>query len=68
MVELKEIRGKVKRRHYDFWLRKKEEIRQQQRLAGMEDRVTNDTMLQGLIDLWMRLEERGHRQSDKLST
>ncbi len=42
----------------DFWDRKKEEIKRQQRLAGKEGRVTNDTMLQGLIDMWMKMEQR----------
>lgn len=42
----------------DFWERKKAEVKQQQRLTGRESRVTNETMLQGLIDLWMKLEEK----------
>jgi len=45
----------------DFWKRKKAEIKRQQRLAGKEDRVTNDSMLQGLIDLWMKLEQKEQR-------
>jgi hypothetical protein len=52
------LRGDVLPGQKDFWNRKKEEIKRQQRLAGKEDRVTNDTMLQGLIDFWMKMEQR----------
>jgi hypothetical protein len=42
----------------EFWDRKKEEIRAQARLRGERSRVTSSTMIQGIIDLWMKLEEK----------
>ena len=44
-------------RHTDFWRRKKEEIKMQDKIAGQEKKVTNNSMLAGLIDFWMRMEE-----------
>lgn len=52
------LKGDVTKVQMDFWARKKEDIKRQQRLAGKESRVTNDTMLQGLVDMWMQLERR----------
>ena len=52
------LKGEILPGQADFWNRKKAEIKRQQRLAGKEGRVTNDTMLQGLIDMWMRMEQR----------
>ena len=52
------LRAEITQAQMDFWTRKKEEIKMQQRMAGRESAVTNDSMLQGLIDLWMRLEKK----------
>tara|TARA_Y100000310_G_scaffold135126_1_gene133987 strand:+ start:689 stop:877 length:189 start_codon:yes stop_codon:yes gene_type:complete len=57
------LKGEITPGQKDFWDRKKDEIKRQQRLAGSEEKVTNDTMLQGLIDLWMKLEEREQREA-----
>jgi hypothetical protein len=51
------LKVKISQDKMDFWNRKKEEIKRQHALAGREDKVTNDTMMEGLLDLWMKLEE-----------
>ena len=58
------LKGDITKAQMDFWARKKEDIKRQQRLAGKESRVTNDTMLQGLVDMWMRLERRDDSVQD----
>ena len=51
------LRAKISKEKMDFWSRKKDEIRRQHQLAGREEKVTNDSMMEGLIDMWMKLEE-----------
>tara|TARA_Y100000034_G_scaffold130589_3_gene189395 strand:+ start:225 stop:407 length:183 start_codon:yes stop_codon:yes gene_type:complete len=53
-----EVKATITHGQKDFLERKKGEIRIQQRLAGKEKRVTNSTVIQALLDMWMRMEDR----------
>lgn len=39
-----------------FWERKKKELARMKELQGNEDAISNSTMLQALVELWMTLD------------
>lgn len=45
-----------------FLERKKAELARHPELKGREDAISNSTILQGLIDLWMTLEDEKKRR------
>jgi len=47
---------RLKGRQAAFWERKKKELRRMQILSGKEDVLSNSTMVQGLVELWMTLD------------
>ena len=52
------IKVEITKAQKDFLDRKKQEIAQQERLGGRERRVTTNTVIQGMLDLWMTLEKK----------
>jgi hypothetical protein len=58
------LKAEITRPQKDFFDRKKKEIKRQERLAGREKEVTNDTLVQGLIDLWMHSEKEGLKPNE----
>lgn len=45
-----------------FWERKKKELARMPELQGKESRISNSTMFQGLVELWMALDNDGKRK------
>lgn len=46
----------LKGRQAVFWERKKRELAQMDILQGKEETITNTTMFQAMVDLWMTLD------------
>ena len=54
--DIVQITTRLRGRQSAFWERKKKELKRLAVLKGNEDKVSNSTMLQGLVELWMALD------------